>query len=96
MRTLNPPPPEVGDVFRGPEIGYGRPVRTGRQGKYYVRAVVDAEEHPEYGWVYEVVFRFWSLKHGGGWKYELVSAHAIGLGMYVKISKLSKRKRKAP
>ena len=93
MRTQNPPPPEVGDVFTGPEIGHGKPIMTGKAGKYYVRAVVDAEEHPEYGWLYEVVFRFWSLKYGGGWRYELVNAHRFGFGEFKKVSKKPARRK---
>jgi hypothetical protein len=86
----NPPPPEVGDVFEGPEIGHGVPVRTMRKGRYYVRAVVDAFEDDEYGWIYQVVFRF-HTRHKG-WRYEIVSAHAIGLGLYRKISKAKRKK----
>jgi len=82
---MNPPPPRVGEVFSGPEIGHGGPARSGRPGKYYVRAVVDAEECPQYGWEYQVVLRFWTRKHGGGWRYEIIDAHAFGLGTYKRI-----------
>lgn len=90
MSGKNPPPPEVDDVFEGPEIGHGQPIRTGRRGLYYVRAVVDAEEDSEYGWLYQVVFRFYSRRKG--WRYMIVDSHALGIGLYKKINK---RRRKA-
>lgn len=81
----NPPPPAVGDVFEGPEIGHGVPVRTGEKGLYEVRAVVDHEEDAEYDHVYQVVFRFWHRKKG--WRYIVESAFGIGMGMYVRTKK---------
>ncbi len=78
----NPPPPEIGDVFEGPRIGHGTPQLPAKNGLYYVRAVVDVEpeEHPDYGWIYQVVFRFYT-RHKG-WRYEIKSSHDIGLGLY--------------
>lgn len=89
--SKNPPPPEIDDVFHGPEIGHGKPVRRMVPGRYYVRAIVDVEgEDPNDGWIYHVVFRFYT-RHKG-WRYEIVSSHALGVGLYKKVSK---RKRKA-
>lgn len=81
----NPPPPQVGDVCEGPEIGHGVPVRTGEKGLYFVRAVVDHETDPEYDHLYQVVFRFWHKRKG--WRYIIESAFAFGFGMYVKTNK---------
>lgn len=81
----NPPPPAVGDVFEGPWIGHGTPKLEMKPGKYYVRAVVDAEENATYGWLYYVVFRYYT-RHKG-WRYEIKNAHDIGLGLYKKVSK---------
>lgn len=92
--SKNPPPPAIDDVFEGPEIGHGKPVRTGRKGKYYVRAVVDPFEDKEYGWIYQVVFRFYTRNKG--WRYEIVSAHAIGLGLYTQVSKKTRRNARTP
>jgi len=78
----NPAPPKIGDVFEGPEIGHGLPVRTGEKGLYEVRAVVDHEVDEEYDHVYQVVFRFWHKRKG--WLYIVESAFGFGLGMYVK------------
>jgi hypothetical protein len=93
MSMTNPPPPAVGDVFEGPSIGHGHPRLDTRKGRYYVRAVVDAEEHPEYGWLYEVVFCFWT-RHKG-WRYTLVDSFSFGFEMYRKISK-SRRPARPP
>lgn len=87
----NPAPPEIGDVFKGPPIGHGSPVYSGKPGKYHVRAVVDIEgEDPTYGWIYQVVFRYYT-RHKG-WRYEIKNSHDIGLGLY---SRINKRTRKA-
>jgi len=85
MLDKNPSPPEIGDVFEGPAIGHGTPKLVFRPGKYYVRAIVDAEEDPTYGWLYYVVFRFYTRNKG--WRYEIKSAHDIGLGLYRKVNK---------
>jgi hypothetical protein len=74
VRAKNPPPPAIGDVYDGPRLS-PRPTR------YHVRAIVDNEgEDAEYGWIYQVVFRFWSPRKG--WRYEVVSSHALGAGLY--------------
>lgn len=83
---MNPRPPNVGDVFSGPEIGHGVPTRTGTPGKYYVRAVVDVEgEDPTYGWIYHVVLRCYT-RHKG-WRYAVVDSFAFGAGLYKPLSK---------
>jgi hypothetical protein len=84
MRDKNPLPPAIGDVFKGPRVGL-----HSKAGTYHVRAIVDNEgEDPEYGWMYQVVFRFWSPRKG--WRYEIVDASALGVGLYKKMR--SKRK----
>jgi len=92
--SKNPPPPEIGDVFLGPEIGHGHPVRTGKPGKYYVRAVVDTEEDDTYGWEYQVVLRFYT-RHKG-WRYEIISAHSIGVGLYKKLERRARKPSASP
>lgn len=78
MSEKNPPPPKVGDVFYGPPIG-----APFKPGKYHVRAIVDIEgEHPTYGWIYHVVFRFYSRRKG--WRYEIRDSFALGVGLYTK------------
>lgn len=73
----NPPPPQVGDVFQGiPEVLH--------KSKYHVRAVVDVLEDKDYGWTYQVVVKFWV--DGKGDRYQLISAHEIGLGLYKQVS----------
>ena len=85
----NPPPPAVGDVFEGPPIGHGGSRMTVKKGLYYVRAIVDHEKDDEYDHMYQIVFRFFSQRKG--WRYEVVSAFAIGVGLYVKVSKERRR-----
>jgi len=86
----NPPPPEVGNVFRGPPIGHGHPQFSGKTGLYYVRAVVDVEEVSEDGWSYQVVFRFFTRNKG--WRYVIEDAYAFGYEKYKKINKRRPRK----
>lgn len=84
METKNPVPPKVGDVFTGPPTQ-----SNGKRGVYHVRAVVDYEgEDSDYGHIYHVVFRFWSRRKG--WRYEVVSSHSIGVGLYRKKSRARK------
>jgi hypothetical protein len=75
----NPPPPAVGDVFRGPAAG----LKT--RALYYVRAIVDHEEDDEYDHLYQIVFRYYSQRKG--WRYVVESAFGIGMGLYVKVNK---------
>jgi hypothetical protein len=86
--SKNPPPPEIGDVFEGPPIGM-----PFKRGLYYVRAIVDVEpeEDPDYGWIYQVVFRFYSKRKG--WRYEIRDSFAIGMGLYKKINKRKSARR---
>jgi len=77
----NPPPPAVGDVFKGPRTNSRK-----THGTYHVRAIVDNEgEDPEYGWMYQVVFRFWSPRKG--WRYQVEDASALGVGLYKRQSR---------
>lgn len=85
MTYRNPPPPEVGARFtkRGGELRInGRPYR---KVVYEVRAVVDPQEDEEYGWIYEMVFRFWSPRKG--YCYMLVNSLALGMNMYIPVRK---------
>jgi hypothetical protein len=84
----NPPPPEVGALFT---TRYGEFTSTGvksRKVTYEVRAVVDPIEDEEYGWLYQVVFRFWNPRKG--YRHVLASSYELGLGSYVP----TKRRRK--
>jgi hypothetical protein len=86
--TKNPPPPEVGSLFT---TRYGELTSTGAKSRkvtYEVRAIVDPFEDEKYGWLYQVVFRFWSPRKGH--RYILVSSWELGLGSYVP----AKRRRK--
>lgn len=79
-----PPPPEVGEKFWGPRVS-----DRAKRATYEVRAVVDPEpeEHPEYGWFYWVVFRYWNPRKGGH-RYLIDSSFALAL------SYIPKRKRR--
>lgn len=54
--------------------------------RFYVRAIVDLEEkeHPKFGWIYQVVFR-WYLP-SRGWRYLVEHSSAFGVGLYVPVS----------
>ena len=80
MNPKGPRTPKVGEIFLGPEIGQGEPVRAGEPGRYEVRAIVDAEEYED--GFYQVVFRYWTKKRG--WRYEVVSSSTIAAGLYRK------------
>jgi len=79
-----PPPPKIGTVFYGPMIGDGTPRLRMRPGRYQVRAIVDLEEKEDsnYGWLYWVVFRFYT-RHKG-WRYEITHSSAIAVGLYTR------------
>jgi hypothetical protein len=86
--SMNPHPPKVGDLFT---TRYGEFTSIGAKSRkviYEVRAVVDSIEDEEYGWLYEVVFKFWNPRKG--YRYVLASCHELGLGSYVP----AKRRRK--
>jgi hypothetical protein len=85
IKEKNPPPPAIGDVFHGPPISHGSPVFKNTPGRYYVRAIVDAEEDPEFGWLYQIVFRLYT-RHKG-WRYIIEDGFVMGTGQYKKISK---------
>jgi hypothetical protein len=78
MRDKNPPPPKVGDKYNGPRLSH-------RPTTYHVRAIVDNEgEDPDFGWLYQVVFRFYSPRKG--WRYLVEASHALGVGLYTKVA----------
>lgn len=90
MSSKAPPPPAIGTVYEGPIIGHGKPKVRLRPGRYYVRAIVDPEEeeHPDYGWLYWIVFRFYT-RHKG-WRYEITHSSAIAVGLYKKAKRQPK------
>lgn len=86
MSDKNPPPPAIGTKFHGPRVS-----QTQMKGTYHVRAIVDNEgEDPDFGWMYQIVFRFWIPRKG--WRYEIVTAHALGIGVYTKARSRKKAK----
>lgn len=91
LRKKPKTPPNVGDIFEGPPIGHGALFpRTLKNGKYHVSAVLDAYADPKYGWLYHVVFAFYTRNKG--WRYVVESNHAIDVGLYT----LRRRKRPKP
>lgn len=86
---------QIDDVFHGPPIGHGNPkVELDSNGKpkkgcYYVRAIIDPWDHPEYGPQYQIVFRFYTRNKG--WCYMIENSSAIAFDLFKPAGKAKKR-----
>lgn len=69
----NPVPPAVGSFLL--RKGKGK-----RLDRYEIRAVVDVQVDPVYGWSYYIVARY---KEGRRMRYTLIDSFELGTGLYI-------------
>ena len=79
-------PPMVGTEFARPPI-------CEQKGRYSVAAIVDLGFYSNNPTYYHVVFRFWAA-HKKRYAYEVVSAHALEVGLYTPVPRKKKRAKK--